>query len=129
MEKYIQDISDVLSSLSELKSYYTKIKNGTIDINIELTHTEERARKNLMSDVETARVIEEKLKYLRSEGLDFAVEVSQESSMGAKDVGIKLIADSTNKIDDLIKTAKNLEHQIKQIPHLENVTLSSQDTP
>lgn len=129
MESYITNLSEVLSEIPELKSYYTKIKQGTISVNIELTNYEKRMDKWQLADKEVVKVIEKKLKYLRNEGLDFTVMATEEWPLGVQEVGIKLIAESTDKVDDLISVAKDFEREMKIIPHLENITLSTKDNP
>ncbi len=45
MKQYIDKVAVVLSALPEMKAYYTKIDQGTINLNIELIHYDERMRK------------------------------------------------------------------------------------
>lgn len=129
LEKYLPIIDEAIYKYKELNVYYSSISWNTIEIYIELTDASSRQAKNQKSVFEIEKLVVEELKSLESEWLTVSIWTLAWWPPTWKAVWIKLIANNSQKIEDLKKTATEFKEYFKTITWVKNVTTTSTDSP
>lgn len=131
MRQYYDDLEQVFVEIpaEEMVNFDIRINGNLITANMELVDQEERRQQKLRKAEELETWLEEKLSYLRSEGLKFQIELEAGGPPSDKPVGIKLIADSNQKFKELIKSAKDFEDFLRSLPGTKNIGNSGDETP
>ncbi|MDD3144571.1 MAG: efflux RND transporter permease subunit [Candidatus Gracilibacteria bacterium] len=127
--KYVDKIDESIYKYEELKVYNMTISNNKISIYIELLNKNIRKEKGLMNVYEMEDKISNSLKDLESEGLNVSIETQSNGPPTGKAVGVKLVANSSSKVDELKNTATIFKDHLKTIDGLKNVTTTSSDSP
>ncbi len=135
MDRATTQIAEILSKYQEIKFYTmttVDVKNSTdagITVNVTLKKKEERALLGLMDVFAFDTALNKAFDALRTEGFDVASKVEEGGPPAGKAVAIKLVAESTSKLDILAGVAKDFEKQIRSYAGSKNIENSSGDTP
>lgn len=126
LEKYLPELEQKISSISEIKTYWVSVSWKNISISVELVDEDKRIRKA----TEVEKDIYEKILFLEQNWLKTSVETAKNwpPSTGWA-IWVKLIANSSQKLDDLKKVADDFEKYFKSLEWTKNVKKSSSDTP
>lgn len=127
--KYVDKIDESIYKYEELKVYNMTISNNKISIYIELLNKNIRKEKWLMNVYELEDKISNNLKELESEWLNVSIETQSNWPPTWKAVWVKLVANSSSKVDELKNTATIFKDHLKTIEWLKNVTTTSSDSP
>ncbi len=129
LEKYIPLIDEVISVHPELKVYNNTISWNTITTYIELTSSISRQALWQKSSFEIEEIISKWLSQLESYGLNVSVKSEWGGPPSWKAIGIKLIANNSNKIDILKDVSLDFKKFLSTTQWAKNVTTSSSESP
>lgn len=129
MAKYSKNVDEALTSIPELKNYFTSVSWNKVKIDVELLKTAVREEKWLRSSFEIEKVIEDNLAYLRQEWLKVNASTQSNGPPGSQAVWIKLIAESTDQLRTLLDVSDDFEKFLRTVPWAKNVTSSGLRTP
>jgi len=127
--KYVDKIDESIYKYEELKVYNMTISSNKISIFIELLNKNIRDEKWLMNVYELEDKISNNLKELESEWLNVSIETQSNWPPTWKAVWVKLVANSSSKVEELKNTASIFKDHLKTIDWLKNVTTTSSDSP
>ena len=129
LEKFIPIIDQVISVHPELKVYNNTISGNTISTYIELTNSVTRQALGQKSAFEIEEIISKWLSQLESYGLSVSVKTQAGWPPSGKPVGIKLIANNSDKIDELKNVSLDFKRFLSTTQWAKNVTTSSSESP
>lgn len=129
MEKYNQDLEQILSSQPEIKVYYSNIAWNSINTSIELLPENTRKKKWLKTSLEMESYLDKSLEYLKSKWLEISAKAEEDGPPSTKPIWIKLIAENSDKLNELNSVAMEFENYLKSIPWTKNVESTSQKSP
>lgn len=129
LEQYIPLIDQVVSVHPELKVYNNTISGNTITTYIELTNSVTRQALWQKSAFEIEQIISNGLSQLESYGLNVSVKTQAGWPPSGKPVGIKLIANNSDKIDELKNVSLDFKKFLTNVEWAKNVTTSSSESP
>ncbi len=127
--KYLPIIDEIINTYDELKVYNMNVSWNKIDISIELIWKNEREKLWLKNVFDLESEIIEKLKILEKEWLNVSIKTISNWPPSWKAVWIKLIANSSSKVDELKNTANIFRDYIKTIDWTRNISSTSQESP
>lgn len=120
---------DILSKYPEIKFFSISAKDNTATVTVQLQKLPEREKAKLRSVFELEEVLTKDLEPLRQAGLKVESKVLKGGPPSGKAVGLKLNADSSDKLDTLIKVSENFERELKSLEGTKNVSTTSGETP
>jgi multidrug efflux pump subunit AcrB len=129
MKKYISDIDNILSVTPEIKVYYIKVSWNQISVYVDLIDKNIRNKKDLLSSINLGKVLEEKLSYLKSEGLGLTVAALKWWPPWGSAVWIKLSVNTSKNFDLLKSVSEDFEKHLSWIEWAKNIFTSSSDAP
>ncbi|NDK07700.1 hypothetical protein EOM39_00465 [Candidatus Gracilibacteria bacterium] len=129
MNEKIVGISDYLSKYKEIKYYTISVSDNYVDITIQLTKRNERQKLGQRNVFEIEKLISKDMEIYEGKGLKVVTEALKGGPPGGKAVGLKITAEKSEQLSELIDTAKVFEKKLKTIPGTKSVSLSSNDTP
>ncbi len=129
LEKFIPIIDQVISVHPELKVYNNTISGNSISTYIELTNSVTRQALGQKSAFEIEQIISQWLAQLESYGLSVSVKTQAWWPPAWKAVWIKLIANSSDKIDQLKDVSLDFKKYLSNLQWAKNVTTSSSESP
>jgi multidrug efflux pump subunit AcrB len=131
-EKTLEDLSGIDSifvGYGEIEHTSITISDNRANIAVQLTKKDIRKENEERSVFDIEKILLEKLKIYEQKWYKVASEVLQNWPPGGKAMGIKLVADSPEKLDTLIVVSKEFENYLKGFTGSKNVWRSSSDTP
>lgn len=129
MFEKVRDLGDKFTKYKEIKYYTISVNNNNVGISIQLHKRKEREKDWLMSVYDLEKLIIKDLEIYEKEGLKVVTAVLEWGPPWAKAVWLKLVADKSEQLNELISVAKNFEKYLKNIPWIKAAELSSKDTP
>ena len=129
LEKYLGIIDEAIYKYPEVKVYYSSINWNAISIYVELLERGIRIDKKMKNVFEIETLIAEDLKYLESEWLLVSMETLKEWPPTWKAVWVKLIANNSNKVEDLKETVEIFKEHFKGIKWIKNISTTSTESP
>ncbi len=129
MYEKINWLSDILSKYKEIKYYTIKVQDNYVDITIQLTKRNERQKLGQKSVFDMEKIIAQELEIYEKKWLKTTSEVLANWPPGWKAIWLKITAEKSEQLSELIDTAKIFEKKLKTIPWTKSVWLSSKDTP
>jgi len=129
LEKYLPIIDRAIYKYPELKVYYSEISWNVINVYIELLESTFRQKNWMKSVFEIEKFIVDDLKELESEWLLVSVWTIKSWPPWWKAIWIKLIANSSKKIEELKLVASNFKEYFKTIDWIKNISTTSSDSP
>ncbi len=127
--KHLNVIDDAISVYDELKVYNVTISWNKIDIFIELLAKNDRDELWLKNVFEIEEDIISKLKELEKDWLSVSINTASNWPPSWKAIWVKLIANNTNKIDQLKEVAYEFRDYFKTIDWLKNISTTSSESP
>ncbi|AHB41750.1 hypothetical protein P148_SR1C00001G0964 [candidate division SR1 bacterium RAAC1_SR1_1] len=124
-----QTLDDILANTPEIKVYSYNVMGNSVSINLEFLDPIERKKDGMRNVFVLEKYFDKELNFLRSYGLRINIAALKDGPPGTKEVGIKLIADSNKKMQNLIEISRDFENYLRDIPGVKNVGNSSQETP
>lgn len=125
MADIVSGVDVFISQIPELKSYMIDINNTKVDIWLNLINKEDRDRDSF--DIQAQ--VESGLSYLKTQGYKFEGKVQAWGPPTGKAVGIKLIANDKELLNELKKVSKDFESYVTWLTWTINVTNSSTESP
>jgi len=129
LEKFIPIIDQVISVHPELKVYNNTISWNSINTYIELSNSVTRQALGQKSAFEIEQIISKWLSQLESYWLSVSVKTQAWWPPAWKAVWIKLIANSSDKIDQLKDVSLDFKKYLSNLEWAKNVTTSSSESP
>lgn len=129
MYEKVKGLWDLLKKYEEIKYFTIQIQDNDVSVTIQLTKKAERKKAWLMSVFELEKHISKDLEIYEKKWLKVVSEVLKWWPPWWKAVWLKLVAEKTEQLSELIDTAKVFEKKLKNIPGTKSVELSSKDTP
>lgn len=129
MKALVGDIETYFSGFDEVEYVSTTTNNNITNISVQLTKRQERKKLGQRSVFEVEKEFLKRLSVLEQKWLKVTSEVQKNGPPGTKAVGIKLIADDSEKLPQLIETSKIFQEKLKTLPGIKNIGTSSKDTP
>ncbi len=120
-----KQIDQILSVFPEIKLYYYTISDNSVDVTIELVDKSERSNDSFTIEKEILR----RLLFLQSYGFQVETKVEAWWPPTGKAVGVKLVADSNEKFNQLLDVAKDFEAYLRTLQWTKNITVSSSPSP
>lgn len=131
-EKTITELSGIDSiflGYPEVEHTIITISDNRANIAVQLTKKPIRQENWERSVYELETILLDKLKVYEQKWYKVASEILQNRPPGGKAMGIKLVADTPEKLDTLIAVSKEFENYLKGFTGSKNVWRSSSDTP
>lgn len=129
MAEMVWDIAPLFAGYKEIKTISISTSKNKTSISTELILKDTRKELWLMSVYDFEKEVLHKLAPLESKWLKVTSEPLANGPPGGKAVGLNLIADSPDKLSELIKISKEFQVALKAIPGTKNIGSSSEDTP
>ncbi|MFB0965809.1 MAG: efflux RND transporter permease subunit, partial [Patescibacteria group bacterium] len=120
---------DILSKYPEIKFFSISAKDNTATVTVQLHKLAEREKAKQRSVFELEEIVTKDLEPLRAAGLKVESKVLKGGPPSGKAVGLKLNADSSDKLDTLIKVSEDFERELKGLEGTKNVSTTSGQTP
>ncbi|MFA7285165.1 MAG: efflux RND transporter permease subunit, partial [Candidatus Absconditabacterales bacterium] len=118
-------ISQIISSIPELRNFNITVSNNTISIAVRLVKKNQRDKNSF----EVQDDILAQLAYLKEKGYIVESKVQEGGPPTGKAVGIQIVADDTSLLNDLKKVSTDFEQYLKSLEGTMNVTNSSKNNP
>lgn len=122
-------VREALTHFPEIKVSQIITSGNTTTASVELLKTAERKKLALRDSFTVESEIVSRLASLREKGFNVQSQVQSGGPPTGKAVGIKLVADSPEKLNDLIAVSKEFEAHLRTLTGAKNVATTSQDTP
>lgn len=122
-------ISDYLSKYKEIKYYTISVWDNYVDITIQLTKRNKRQKLWQRNVFEIEKLISKDMEIYEWKWLKVVTEALKWWPPWWKAVWLKITAEKSEQLSELIDTAKVFEKKLKTIPWTKSVSLSSNDTP
>lgn len=119
----------ILSETPEIKVYSYNIVWNTVSINLEFLDPLERKKVWMRDAFVLEKDLDKQLNFLRSYWLKIDISALKDWPPGGKEVGIKLMADSNRKMQELISISRDFENYLRWLAGVKNIWNSSQETP
>lgn len=129
MVEMVWDIPPLFAGYKEIKTISISTSKNRTSISTELILKDTRKELWLMSVYDFEKEVLHKLAPLESKWLKVTSEALANGPPGGKAVGLNLIADSPERLSELIKISKDFQSGLREIPGTKNIGSSSQDTP
>ncbi len=129
MLPYLPHVEDVVSQIPEMKIYTYSVQWNTITLLVELYSKNQRDANGQRNSFEVEEEIIAWLEPLQTMGLKVETDIQSGGPPQGKALWIKLIADNTNQLAELIQTAKIFEQELLRMNGTRNVGLSTDDSP
>lgn len=129
MYEKISDISDYLSKYDEIKYYTVSINDNSALVSLQLLKSWERDDLWLKSVFDLEKFISKDFLVYEEKWLKVTTDVLKSWPPWAKSVWLKLVAEKSEQLPELIDVAKDFEKNLKLIPWTKSSELSSKDTP
>lgn len=120
---------EILSKYPEIKFFSISAKDNSATVTVQLHKLAERKKDGLRSVFELEEILTKDLEPLRQSGLKVESQVLKGGPPSGKAVGLKLNADSSDKLDTLIKVSEEFERELKSFEGTKNVSTTSGETP
>lgn len=131
-EKMYESISDIGAHFSQYKEiqYYTlSLQNNSANFAVQLYKRGEREKLWQRSVFEIEKLLSEDLHTYEEKWLKVIVQALKWGPPWSKAIWLKLVAEKSQQLPELIRVAKDFESDLKTISWTKNVALSSKDTP
>lgn len=125
MAQAVSWVDRVIASIPEVKSYEVTINKHVVDLTIILTKKDERKRDSFQVEED----IKKGLAYLKEEGYKVEGKVQAGWPPVGKAVGIKLVAENTEQLNELKQVSEDFEAYLRSLTGTINVGNSSSNTP
>lgn len=129
MYESIQDISKYLSKYKEIKYYTTQVSNNNVIIQVQLHKKKIRDENWQMSVFDIEKKLTKDLEIYEKKWLKVVAEALKWWPPWWKAVWLKLVADKSEQLNQLIDISRDFESNLKTINWVKNVSVSSKDTP
>ena len=129
LAQYADELHDVFSQIPEVQHYNIDITDNRIRVSTELFNKGYRRDRDLRMSPDIETWVLDQLKYLKTQGLRVTSEAISNGPPGTKPVGIKLVANSALKFQNLIDVSSDFELFLLNVPGTKNVGNTSQQTP
>lgn len=125
----IAGVYPILAKYPEVKFFTISTKDNTANVTVQLHKLAEREKLGQRSVFEIEELLTKEFEPLRQAGLRVESQVLEGGPPSGKAVGLKLNADSSDKLDTLIKTSQEFEKQLRSYDGTKNVSTTSGETP
>jgi len=129
MHEKVKDLDKILGKYKEIKYYTISINNNSVWITVQLYKKSQRDKLNQRSVFELEKLISKDLEIYEKQWLKTTTEALKSWPPWSKAVWLKLTAEKSEQLSELIDVSKEFEKKLKTIPWTKSVELSSQDTP
>lgn len=129
MYEKISDISNYLSKYDEIKYYTVSVNNNTATISLQLLKSWDRKSLWLKSVFDLEKLIYKDFVVYEEKWLKVTIDVLKSWPPWSKAIWLKLVAEKSEQLPELIDVAKDFEKNLKLIPWTKSSELSSKDTP
>ncbi len=129
MYEKIQWIWEIFSKYKEVKYFTVSVKDNTASVTIQLYKRAEREKLKQLSVFDLEKLISKDLQKYEALWLKVNSEVLKNWPPWSKSVWLKLVAEKSEQLPELIDVAKVFEKHLKTIKWTKSVWLSSKDTP
>lgn len=119
----------ILAKYPEIKFFSISTEGNAASVNVQLHKIAERKEAGLRTVFELEEILTKDLEPLRQAGLKVESKVLKGGPPSGKAVGLKLNADSSDKLDTLIKVSEDFERELKSLEGTKNVSTTSGETP
>lgn len=127
--KYLDDIDNAINYHDELKVYNMSVSWNKIDIYVELLNKNERKELWLRNVYEVEEEIMNNLSSLEEEWLSVSIKTISNWPPSWKAIWVKLVANNSNKVDELKNVANIFKEEFRTIDWLKNITTTSSESP
>ncbi len=129
LDPYIPMVEQVVSSYHEVRLYYVSANHNVMNVYIELSEATSRERLWLKTVFEVEDNIIEQLTPLSSKWLLVEVKTLENGPPTGSPVGVKLHANSSQKIGELAVIAEDFKAFLQGVSGTKNVTTTSNENP
>lgn len=119
----------ILSKYPEIKFFSISTEGNAASVNVQLHKIAERKEAGQRTVFELEEILTKDLEPLRQAGLKVESKVLKGGPPSGKAVGLKLNADSSDKLDSLIKVSEDFERELRVLQGTKNVSTTSGETP
>lgn len=127
--KRIEPIYAIVSKYPEIKFFEISAKDNSATVTVQLQKLGIREKAGMRSVFTIEELLTKDLEPLRQAGLRVESKVQKGGPPSGKAVGLKLNADSSDKLDALIKTSQDFEKELRSLEGTKNVSTTSGETP
>ena len=125
MTNAVSGVDGIIADIPEIKSCEITVNKHNVDMSIVLVKKDKRTRDSF----EIEKELSSRLNYLREDGYNVEGKVQEGGPPVGKAIGIKLVAEDTEQLQELKKVSEDFEAFIKSMTGTTNVTNSSTETP
>lgn len=129
LEKYVPSIESILATYPEIKTFLITTAGNNINVNLTLFDKEDRIAKNQRDSFKIQESVQKEFIVFERIWLKVESAVQAGGPPVGKAVGIQLVANSNQQLDELIRVSKIFENQIKMMTGVINTANSSTQTP
>ncbi|MDQ1344443.1 MAG: multidrug efflux pump [Patescibacteria group bacterium] len=125
----IAEIYPILAKYPEIKFFKVSAEGNVATVTVQLHKLAERKERGLRNVFVVEELLTKELDPLRSAGLKVESTVLKGGPPSGKAVGLKLNADSSDKLDALVSTSEIFEKRLRSFAGMKNVSTTSGTTP
>lgn len=122
-------LGEILSKYKEIKYYTISIQNNSVNVTIQLTKFNDRKSLWQRNVFDLEKLISKDLEIYEKKWLKVITEALKWWPPWGKAVWLKLTAEKSEQLSELIDVSKVFEKKLKLIPWTKSVESSSKDTP
>ncbi len=122
-------LGDLLSKYKEIKYYTISIQDNSVNVTIQLTKRNDRKKLWQKSVFEIEKLVSKDLEIYEKKWFRVITEALKWWPPWGKAVWLKLTAEKSEQLSELIDTSKAFEKKLKLISWTKSVESSSKDTP
>ena len=111
MAAAVSGVDTVIADIPEVKSYEITVNKHNVDMSVVLVKKDERERDSF----EIEQEISQRLNHLRENGYNVEGKVQEGGPPVGKAVGIKLVAEDTEQLQELKRVSEDFEAFLKSM--------------